>query len=54
MNGFLTPKEINECMVTSGKAKAALPIGKMLFLGIFAGMYVGLGAYGFTIVTSGA
>lgn len=54
MNGFLTPKEINECMVTSGKVKAALPIGKMLFLGIFAGMYVGLGAYGFTIVTSGA
>lgn len=54
MNNFLTPKEINEGMVISGKAKAALPLGKMLMLGIFAGMYIGLGAYGFTIITSGA
>lgn len=54
MNNFLTPGEIAQVWVNNGKNKAALPIGKMLLLGIFAGVFIGFGAYGFTIITSGA
>jgi formate/nitrite transporter len=53
MNNFLNPVEISECMVGSGKKKAALSITKMLLLGMFAGMFIGLGAYGCTIMNAG-
>ena len=54
MNNFLTPGEIGEVWINNGNKKAALSIGKMLVLGIFAGVFIGLGAYGFTLVASGA
>jgi len=41
-------------MVDGCNKKAKLSIGKMLLLGIFAGMFIGFGAYGFTLITSGA
>ena len=54
VNNFLTPGEIGEVWITNGNKKAVLSIGKMLILGMLAGMFIGLGAYGFTLVTSGA
>ncbi|MGV8906461.1 MAG: formate/nitrite transporter family protein [Acetobacterium sp.] len=54
MNNFLTPKEITELMVGGCNNKAKLPFGKMALLGILAGLYIGLGAYGATIAGAGA
>lgn len=54
MNNFNNPAEISQCMVDGCNKKAKLSIGKMLLLGIFAGMFIGFGAYGFTLITSGA
>ncbi|HEY5558023.1 formate/nitrite transporter family protein [Acetobacterium sp.] len=53
-NNFLTPKEISESMVGGCNKKAGLSMDKMLLLGILAGAYIGLGAYGSTIVNAGA
>ncbi|KNZ40573.1 FdhC protein [Acetobacterium bakii] len=39
-------------MVIGCNNKSKLPFGKMLLLGILAGMYIGLGAYGATIAFS--
>ncbi len=52
MNGFLTPAEIAEVWVQNGIKKAKLPIGKMIVLGIFAGIFIGLGAHGFITATA--
>jgi len=52
MNGFLTPAEIAEVWVQNGIKKAKLPIGKMIVLGIFAGIFIGLGAHGFLVATA--
>jgi len=54
LNNFNNPAEISQCMVDGCNKKAKLSIGKMLLLGIFAGMFIGFGAYGFTLITSGA
>ncbi|MBC3901029.1 formate/nitrite transporter family protein [Acetobacterium malicum] len=54
MNNFFSPAEICENMVNGCNNKAKLPISKMLILGIFAGVFIGFGAYGFTVITSGA
>ncbi|AIS53138.1 formate transporter FdhC [Thermoanaerobacter kivui] len=40
---FKTPKEIAQGMVQTGRAKAELPIIKMLVLGFLAGAYIALG-----------
>ena len=42
---FLTPGEITQAWIGIGKKKANLEIGKMLVLGIIAGMFIGLGAH---------
>ncbi|HKL10137.1 MAG TPA: formate/nitrite transporter family protein [Clostridia bacterium] len=42
---FLTPGEITKAWIEIGKKKADLEIGKMLMLGILAGMFIGLGAH---------
>lgn len=49
MNNFLAPAEIAEVWVGNGVKKAGLPIGKMLILGIFAGIFIGFGAHGFIL-----
>ncbi len=54
MNNFFSPAEICENMVNGCNNKAKLPISKMIVLGIFAGVFIGFGAYGFTVITSGA
>jgi len=54
VNNFFSPAEICENMVNGCNNKAKLPISKMLVLGIFAGVFIGFGAYGFTVITSGA
>ena len=51
MNGFLSPAEIGEVWVGNGVKKASLSIGKMLILGIFAGIFIGFGAHGFLLAT---
>ncbi|RHO61344.1 formate/nitrite transporter family protein [Eubacterium sp. AM05-23] len=51
MNGFLSPAEIGEVWVGNGVKKASLSIGKMLVLGIFAGIFIGFGAHGFLLAT---
>ena len=54
MNNFFSPAEICENMVNGCNNKAKLSISKMLVLGIFAGVFIGFGAYGFTVILSGA
>lgn len=39
---FQTPAEVAAAAANSGKAKAELPIGKMILLGILAGAYIAL------------
>ena len=51
MNGFLSPAEIGEVWIGNGVKKASLSIGKMLVLGIFAGIFIGFGAHGFLLAT---
>jgi formate/nitrite transporter len=41
---FLTPAEIAVAVNNAGKAKAEMPIFKMIVLGILAGAYIGFGA----------
>jgi formate/nitrite transporter len=41
-------------MVKGCNNKAKLSIGKMIVLGIFAGVFIGFGGYGFTVILSGA
>jgi formate/nitrite transporter len=52
LNSFLTPAEIGEVWIGNGVKKANLPILKMFLLGIFAGIFIGLGAHGFILATA--
>lgn len=51
MSSFLTPKEIAESMVEIGKKKSEMPFGRMLVLGILAGLYIGFGAEVYLMVS---
>lgn len=51
---FFSPAEICDNMVKGCNNKAKLSIGKMIVLGIFAGVFIGFGGYGFTVILSGA
>lgn len=51
MNSFLTPKEIAENMVVTGKKKSELPFVPMLVLGVLAGLYIGFGAEVYLMVS---
>jgi formate/nitrite transporter len=50
---FLSPAEVATATANTGKGKAVLPIGKMLILGILAGVYIGFGANLATTVGAG-
>ena len=52
MGGINTPAEIADIWISNGVKKANLPIGKMLVLGILAGIYIGFGANIFVLATS--
>ena len=52
MNGTNSPAEIAQIWVGNGIKKAKLSVAKMLFLGIFAGMFIGFGAVAFIVATS--
>ena len=52
MNGINTPAEIADIWISNGIKKAGLPVGKMLVLGMLAGMYIGFGADVFLLATS--
>ncbi|WP_046499883.1 formate/nitrite transporter family protein, partial [Syntrophomonas zehnderi] len=41
---FLTPAEIAVAVCNAGKAKAEMALGKLIMLGILAGVYIGFGA----------
>lgn len=43
-NFFNAPAALTQAKVNEGKAKTELPIGKLLLLGIFAGMFIAIGA----------
>jgi formate/nitrite transporter len=51
--GFLAPVELAKSFIDAGEKKAKLPIGKMLLLGILAGVYIGFGAHLATTVATG-
>ena len=50
--GINSPAEIADIWINNGVKKANLPIGKMLVLGILAGVYIGFGADVFILATS--
>jgi formate/nitrite transporter len=52
-NNFLTPPELAKALVGAGVKKATLPIGKMVLLGILAGVYIGFAAHLATTVATG-
>ena len=52
MSGMNSPAEIYEIWVGNGVKKAALPVGKMIVLGILAGVFIGFGAHVFVLMTS--
>ncbi|MCK4752583.1 MAG: formate/nitrite transporter family protein [Planctomycetes bacterium] len=52
-NNFLTPPELAKAFVGVGVKKASLPIGKMILLGILAGVYIGFAAHLATTVATG-
>ena len=41
-----TPFEIAQKYCAAGEAKAVMPAGKLFVLGIFAGIFIALGAFG--------
>lgn len=43
MNNFNTPSEVVALNIASGKAKASLPLPKMLILAILAGIFIAIG-----------
>lgn len=43
-NFFNAPAALTQAKITEGKAKTELPIWKVLLLGIFAGMFIAIGA----------
>ncbi|MDI6731223.1 MAG: formate/nitrite transporter family protein [Candidatus Margulisbacteria bacterium] len=50
-NGFNTPQEIAQSLVTVGKKKCSLSFISIVLLGILAGAYIGFGAELMTMVT---
>lgn len=54
MANFLSPPELAKALIGVGEKKAALPIGKMLLLGILAGVYIGFAAHLATTVATGS
>jgi len=50
---FNAPAAIYKNLVGIGCTKGALPVAKMIFLGIFAGCYIGFGAHLCTTVSTG-
>jgi formate/nitrite transporter FocA (FNT family) len=46
-----TPAEILQANIETAKAKAALPGWKMVWLGIFAGLFIGFGSHAFISAT---
>ncbi|WP_237660639.1 formate/nitrite transporter family protein [Tepidanaerobacter sp. GT38] len=48
---ILPPAEIASAWIETGEKKANLPVSKMLFLGIFAGIFIGFGAHANIVVT---
>ena len=42
--GLNTPQQITENMIQAGVTKSKLPLGKMILLGIFAGLFIACGA----------
>jgi len=52
-SNFLTPIELAQSFVSTGIKKAALPVHKMILLGILAGVYIGLAAHLATTVGTG-
>ena len=50
--GINSPAEIADIWINNGIKKANLPIGKMIVLGICAGMFIGFGADVFILATS--
>lgn len=50
--GTNSPAEIAEIWINNGIKKASLSIGKMLVLGMMAGMFIGFGADVFVLATS--
>ncbi len=47
---YLVPAEVAEATIKGGIGKANLPIGRTVLLAIFAGMFIGFGAYGDIVV----
>ncbi len=47
---YLTPKEVAQATIKSGVSKANLKFSHTLILGIFAGMFISLGAYGDIVI----
>ena len=42
-NNFNTPAEVVDANIASGKVKANLPLGKMILLGMLAGIFIAIG-----------
>lgn len=53
MKRFLAPAELSRTFIDIGKAKASLPAGRMIGLGILAGVFIGLAAHLATTVATG-
>ena len=47
-----SPKEILNIWINNGRNKAALPVYKMILLGILAGMFIGFGCHVFVLATA--
>ena len=50
--GFLSPAEIAEATIVSGKAKTSLSVAKMLVLGVMAGAFIAMAAQGSNLAAS--
>jgi len=48
---YLSPSEIRSAWIEIGKKKSNLKTGKMLILGILAGIFIGLGAHADIVIT---
>ncbi|HUT04739.1 MAG TPA: formate/nitrite transporter family protein [bacterium] len=53
MASFNSPQEVAKSLLDIGEKKARLPFGKMAWLGILAGVYIGFGAHLATTVGTG-
>lgn len=53
MKQFLSPAEVSESFIAVGKIKASLPAGKLIGLGILAGLFIGLAAHLAATVSTG-